>query len=90
MIDSFETMKAERTHLVQFLRPHYPEEPDDELYARAMGMRAEGYAKGRWPTSEEIEQRKAAAAAAKKRAEEAAARAEELLAEARAAVEAAE
>jgi hypothetical protein len=78
MIDSLETMKAELRHLVQLLRPHYPEEPDDELIAIAMDMRPEAYAKGRLPTNKEIK------AVAKKRAEMAAARAAKLLAEAQA------
>jgi hypothetical protein len=87
MIDSLETMKAELRHLVQLLRPHYPEEPDDELYALAMDIRPEAYAKGRSPTDKEIEQRKPAVVAAKKRrAEKAAAAAltARLLAEAEA------
>jgi hypothetical protein len=63
-IDSLGIMKAELTQLVQLLRPHYPEELGDELYARAMGMRHEVYAKGRWPLNEEIKQRKADVAAA--------------------------
>jgi hypothetical protein len=78
MIDSLENMKAELRHLVQLLRPHYPEETDDELTALAMDMRPKVYAKGRLPTDKEIK------AVAKKRAEMAAARAAKLLAEAQA------
>jgi hypothetical protein len=69
MIDSLETMKAELRHLVQLLRPHYPEETDDELTALAMDMRPKVYAKGCLPTDEEIKRRKAAEIAAKKAAE---------------------
>ena len=54
MIDSLENMKAELEHLVQLVRPHYPEESDDELIAIAMDMRPQVYAKGRLPTDEEI------------------------------------
>lgn len=40
-------------------RGHWPDATDDQLRNRAIELRAERYAKGRWPTDEEIEAEKA-------------------------------
>jgi hypothetical protein len=73
MIDVLEIIKDELDECVALLRPHYPADDDDTLRERAVGWRQSRYAKGRWPTDEEIETRKAKEAAEK--AKEAAARA---------------
>jgi hypothetical protein len=53
-----ETLRAELEECVELLRPHYPNETDERLHDRAISMRAERYATGRWPTDEEIEAQK--------------------------------
>jgi hypothetical protein len=61
-IDVLETLKAELDWCVALLRPHYPEEDDAQLRDRAIDLRAECYARGRWPSDDEIVTRKAKAA----------------------------
>jgi hypothetical protein len=61
-IDVLETLKAELDWCVALLRPHYPEEDDAQLRDRAIDLRAECYARGRWPSDNEIVARKAKAA----------------------------
>ena len=59
--DILETMEAELDECVALLRPHYPEEKNEQLRNRATGMRQERYARGRWPSDNEIAEMKAAA-----------------------------
>jgi hypothetical protein len=54
-MDSLETLKAEMDECVALLRPHYPDDTEERLYERAMCMRPQRYATGRWPTDDEIE-----------------------------------
>jgi hypothetical protein len=62
MIDALETLKAELDEGVALLRPHYPEETDVQLRDHALYLRSERYARGRWPSDDEIMERKAKAA----------------------------
>jgi len=72
MTDVLENMKAELDECVVLLRPHYPEEDNEQLHDHATGMRMERYARGRWPSDDELVKKKAAAVA-KAAAEKAAA-----------------
>jgi hypothetical protein len=79
MIDVLRTLTAELDECIALLRPHYPDENDEQLCARAMYWRPKRYEIGRWPSSAEIEEHKAkkakeeaAAAAAKAAAKQAA------------------
>jgi hypothetical protein len=61
MTDALEIMKAELDDGVALLRPHYPEETEVALRDHAAVLRYERYARGCWPSDDEIIARKAAA-----------------------------
>jgi hypothetical protein len=72
-IDVLESLNAELDECAALLRPHYPDENDEQLRARAMYWRPKRHETGRWPSSQEIEEYKAEKAAEKAPAEKPAA-----------------
>jgi hypothetical protein len=61
MIDTLETLKAELDEGVALLRPHYSEKTEVALRDHAAFSRYERYARGCWPSDDEIIAGKAAA-----------------------------
>jgi hypothetical protein len=58
MIDTLQSMRDEIDECVELLRPVFTGEDTKGLRARAECMRSERYARGRWPTRDElVEQR---------------------------------
>jgi hypothetical protein len=52
--DLLESLRGEIAEGAEILRAHYPDVGDGELRNRAQSMLRDRYAKGRWPTNEEI------------------------------------
>jgi hypothetical protein len=52
--DILETMANEIAEAVALLRPHYPNEDEDQLRRRAEVMHPRRYERGRWPSSDEL------------------------------------
>jgi hypothetical protein len=74
MTDILKTMLAELDEAIELMRPHFPDDSEDALFARAASKRRERYAKGRWPdfaevAKEEAEMAKKEAAEAKQEPE---------------------
>jgi hypothetical protein len=89
MVDSFVSLSAEMAECAGLLRPHYPDENDEQLLARAMYWHPKRCKAGRWPSDQEIEEYKAQKAAERAAAERRRLAAEELAAAKAAAGEAA-
>jgi hypothetical protein len=58
-VDVLETIKAEMIEGGELLRPHYPDDDEEQLSERVMSLLRDKYARGRWPTDEEIKIMKA-------------------------------
>jgi hypothetical protein len=57
--DLLKTLEAEIDEGAELLRPFYPDAGGDELRDRALSLLRNRYARGHWPTAEEIEAKKA-------------------------------
>jgi hypothetical protein len=68
-IDTLKSLNAELDECAALLRPHYPDENDEQLRTHAMGWHRQRCKDGRWPSSKEIEDYKAEKAAEKVAAE---------------------
>jgi hypothetical protein len=77
-IDVFQTMRDEIAEAVELMRPHFPNDDEDDLRARAEAWRWKRYADGRWPDFAEV----AKAEVAEADAAEAAAKAADAMAQA--------
>ena len=69
--DILETMRA-LAEAVELMRPHFPEDSEDELLARAEYWRQDRYQEGRWTDFAEVAKEEEAKAAKQKDIDEAA------------------
>ena len=65
MTDIIETMRAEIDEAVELMRPHFPNDSDADLIARAQCWRWRLYKEGHWPDFAEMARKEAAEVAAK-------------------------
>jgi hypothetical protein len=49
-----ESLMGEIAEGVEIVRPIWPEDSEDDLHSRAESLRGERYLKGRWPTVDEL------------------------------------
>jgi hypothetical protein len=49
MIDTLKTMRAELAEAVELMRPHFPEDGEQDLLARAEHWRMDRYQTSSWP-----------------------------------------